>query len=164
MILQSLCQSHSIFNKICHDNQFWIDRFQYDQLPLITKQNSKINWINEYKKVINAIEMVKRVVNEPDINLYGHVLSPCHDIALTDILALMIKYDFKLKHHNNSIASEYNIYQNANLTVIVINIEQNLYTFTYGYHGGITRYYIATREQVENFIFDLTYHYCIKYV
>ena len=155
---QALCQSHSIFNKISHDNHFWIDRFQYDHIPLTNKQNSKINWFNEYTKTIKSLQIVNLVVNDQE-----NLLTPFKDILLTDILNIMIEYDFEFKAFNYSIESEYKFYKNVKLGYIIINmINPNLYKFLYICDAGVPGYYFATCEQVKKFIFNLTYHYCIK--
>ena len=49
--ISSLCETHRIFNDICHDKRFWFDRFEHDQLPMIEMKNNVTNWIEEYETI-----------------------------------------------------------------------------------------------------------------
>ena len=50
----NLCQSHKRAYEICNDNRFWIEKFSYDDLPIMTMQNTSAGWLKEYKDVYNA--------------------------------------------------------------------------------------------------------------
>ena len=51
--IRSFCSTSSQSNEICKYNAFWIKKFNYDDLPILTQAKSKSKWFKEYEKLVD---------------------------------------------------------------------------------------------------------------
>lgn len=100
--IKSLCLT-TRYNDFCNDYHFWLDKFEYDGLFVINKQNTLMGWINEYKRVTNAInksEYILSLVNKYDIGLNINQIM-ISNIRLPPIIKqLMGLYHSSIYNHN----------------------------------------------------------------
>ena len=47
--IENICMSNKEIGKTCKDKYFWEQKFEYDNLPILTMQNTQSGWIKEYK-------------------------------------------------------------------------------------------------------------------
>ena len=52
--VQMLCSTDKNMVQFCNNRKIWMNKFQMDQLPIVTMQTNGLGWINEYKKVKKA--------------------------------------------------------------------------------------------------------------
>lgn len=60
--LKYLCSINEYTKLICNDKCFWINKFDYDELPLINNFNTDNEWIDEYKKISVCKNKAKKVL------------------------------------------------------------------------------------------------------
>lgn len=61
--IKSTCSTNRLANSICNDDNFWINKFTYDDLQIITQPTTKTQWINEYEKIYNSTNKTERLIN-----------------------------------------------------------------------------------------------------
>ena len=61
--IQNICQTDQEFLNICSTQQFWINKYHHDHLPLLSKQNNIKDWIKDYvatKHTVNLLWLNKK--------------------------------------------------------------------------------------------------------
>jgi len=101
--LSSFCQTNQVANALCHDKNFWMMKFDQDDLPIIKPFDVNTNYVKEYQLTklaqnnakmtiaINNIERTRKVNpsdgaigiyinNDVDLSISSHLLSKFIDI------------------------------------------------------------------------------------
>lgn len=81
--LRNLCLTQKNTALHCNNNYFWIKKFEHDNLPLLSDQNSISGWINEYKKVVNIQHKAANLLLVNDIERTRQYLSTNGTISIS---------------------------------------------------------------------------------
>lgn len=60
--IKSLCMSNNYTFNQCQSTNFWINKFNHNDLPLIRHENTMSNWINNYTRISDAAIEVKQIL------------------------------------------------------------------------------------------------------
>lgn len=60
--LKNVCFTNKNTIKICSDKQFWIEKFNHDDLTIINPGNTINEWITEYNRVLVTTELVEKLL------------------------------------------------------------------------------------------------------
>jgi hypothetical protein len=63
--ITSMCLTSKNISNLCHDKNFWVSKFNMDNIPLlyINEPTNMKQWIKEYKKIKNASITANKVLN-----------------------------------------------------------------------------------------------------
>ena len=142
--IQSLCAIKK-FTYLCN-NQFWIEIFKRDDIPIFNKLTTIAEWIHEYKKLKNLQIKINAFLDKVDE--LGSIAS--FDSKNTN-LKLYLPENFIKKHDKSftKIAFFGSFYDDDN------NLLYTLY-----YKDSSSNYNITiTRDQLKTMLMNLLYHY-----
>jgi hypothetical protein len=156
-------------SKIIDDNNFWLEKFKHDDIPIITKRTDYRTWIEEYKKVQTSIDLANKIliINDIEMNTeeYGtsgwisvNNFSTTSQLYKDAFLNICNKNIFPanisdhLKNLDTSMKFNINIGINQNdkrLNVFVYNVETDN-------EGEFTQ--TITYKEINNFITKAVYY------
>lgn len=96
-------------NNILNDTQFWKDKFDYNDLPIINKMNNVYEWVKEYQKVLHATQETNKIFNSfyKSTNTMDIILNPLYRNNMNDTIRHIlphnmnfIPYSMKYNHTN----------------------------------------------------------------
>ena len=67
--ISNICQSHQRANQICNDKHFWLEKFDYYGLKIMTTQNTSAGWIKEYSDILTAKINVDIMIHNIENNI-----------------------------------------------------------------------------------------------
>lgn len=104
--ISRLCSTNKEINSICNQNSFWVDKMNYDQLPIYT---TVLNYKSYYFKISKLIDKVNNIFNLP----YTTVLTIQLDYENQDLLSLLdfdIEFNETIYSQSIHIIGEYGEY------------------------------------------------------
>lgn len=127
------------FNKLCSE-QFWINLFQNDHLPIIEHQHTIPDWVKEYKKIYSIIYKVNFLFEQIKVkkltNLY---IDSIYDKSIENL------YLPKLIAPKNFYSS------------LIIKILNDDYIIGFNSYPSKTASY--TKDEFKNFVINMLYYY-----
>ena len=90
--IESWCFSNKRAQQLCNNQQLWVNKFNYDGLPIFTIQTSAAQWIQEYKKTSKIINKVNNLFELINHELYNEDLLK-QNISLGKVI-LQIIFNF----------------------------------------------------------------------
>lgn len=60
--LKYVCMTDKNTLRICSNNNFWYEKFNHDQLPIINPGHTINQWISEYDRVFEAITIAEKLI------------------------------------------------------------------------------------------------------
>ena len=62
--IKNYCRTNKVARDICNSVDFWLEKFDYDNLPIIGLNNKTgVDYMKEYIKVTDAQQKAKRILN-----------------------------------------------------------------------------------------------------
>lgn len=98
--LKTSCRINKITTKICHKHEFWKMKFEQDGLFYVKDQKSLNQWIHEYTKIKNAMDVSMKLVNymiDKKRN-YFNIISIVDDFDLDEVNWLTPKLNNAIKN------------------------------------------------------------------
>lgn len=143
-----LCQTNKMAHQICHDNQFWLKKFQHDGYVLPQTYDTPLHWLKAY------ITM-------------DHVYQIIEDLTLNHIVTLLVNQHYDLVYYIQ-LLNFFNVYdpiyrvdiiQQANLTNIKIKIIFNDIGYKMTFMSGLKTipYKNISQSSLIQILFHLLY-------
>lgn len=167
--LKDICFMNKQIYNICSDNYFWYQKFNVNNLPIIHKCQNMTQWMKEYDKVSYSLKLVDNIINKFKNSQYVELSLCDYDLFALDAMTLINNIGI-IAVQTLNIQNDYDLYKNDKVYGIDISKYRDLYQIAFltfdkndtPHVYNVTKPYNANFNQLKQFIFDISYQYCIK--
>lgn len=152
--LNQLCQSNYHANQLCHQKQFWIDKFNHDYLPLDINLNTselKREFMN-LSKINTIIDKMFNIITINDQAIVKYV-----DITLTFYNDDYYTADFR-PYLPKLLRDKINNINGKNRISLMYNVNKNTY-YIHIKNTIIKSNINSTLDQCKNVMMSIMYHF-----
>jgi hypothetical protein len=94
--VQQLTMTNKDFYNIYSSPSFWVNKYNYDNLPLLEKHEHIADWINDYKATKNAKDLIWLNKTEADtLNSYPEIIIQVNNPTQKQVYSIPLPNDIK---------------------------------------------------------------------
>ena len=164
--LTNVCISHHYTQQLCDNQQFWINKFKQDDLPIMSEPTTLQEWLTLYQLVSQAKTDVRHIMMMKNITKQNEILVFGKQSVLYKFLNKSSRHRDRIKVTIKNIKDEYTyeFYKQKPISISEHDILQFLIKIRYmqlfdDYQGDITEYDITDHKKRPYFVDSNVIHY-----